>query len=66
MRFARAGLFILHLGLLAQATVTLHEGRRNNTGKILPGAATSAFSCPGFNICLVNFLERISTVFIGN
>jgi hypothetical protein len=48
MRFARAGLFILHLGLLAQAAVYLHEGRENNIGEVLPGAATSAFSCPGF------------------
>jgi hypothetical protein len=47
MSFARAGLFILYLGLLAQAAVHMHEGRENKTENIHPYATSSAPPCLG-------------------
>ena len=47
MRFARAGLFILHLGFLAQASAPLPKAREIEAGNILPHTATSARPCLG-------------------
>jgi hypothetical protein len=50
MIFAEAGLFLTNLGLLAQASAFLAEGRGIEAGKVLPHTATSAPACLGLYI----------------
>jgi hypothetical protein len=57
MMFAGAGLFLTNLGLLAQASAFLTEGRGIEAGKILPHTATSAPACLGLYTLFMTVLR---------